>query len=146
MRIYRRSELTPGAPAPGNSFDVGVVRATIVEPGEGLAQLELDLLVRLADDQVLLLLPRPELVAAGLEPALTLTVLSANDPIAPPRLPLRRPAAPVRLEPGVPYARALLLGAPLEPFYFDPTLLDELAPESLEGSTAEPLVPDELRT
>jgi hypothetical protein len=145
VRIHRRSELTPGAPAPGNAFDVGVAQALTVDPGDGLARIELDLLVRIPDDQVLLLVPRAELAAAGLTAAVAFSVLSARDPIAPPRLSVARPAAPVRLEPGVPYARILVLAAPLERFYFDPTLPDELVEEPSGVSTAEPILPDELR-
>lgn len=134
MRIYRRSPLTPGAPAPGNAFDLSVARETVVAPGSGTVEIELDLLARIADDQVLLLLPRPELIAAGLTPSLTLSVIRAQDPIGRPRLSVARPDVEVRLSPGVPYARLLVLSAPLERFYYDPTLLDEIGPESLEMS------------
>jgi hypothetical protein len=146
MRLHRRSESTPGAPAAGNAFDLGVAQVVHVEPGTGRLELELDLLVRIPDDQVLLIAPRPELVEAGLTPTVAFTIVSAHDPIRPPRLSVGRPERAVRLEPGVPYARALVLAAPLERFYFDPTLPDELAPEQLGASTADPIVPDELRT
>ena len=73
-------------------------------------------------------------IAAGLTPSLTLSVIRAQDPIGRPRLSVARPSVEVRLSPGVPYARLLVLSAPLERFYYDPTLLDEIGPESLEMS------------
>lgn len=128
MRIHVLTDPVAFDLGPLNVLTIGPRAETVLAPGgDEPLEVELELLVRLEQGEMLLLTPHPRTrFELGLRAALPQTLRNHQDGVGSLRFWFEPPATPVTLRVGEPLVEAVLLNAPMARYYHDIALPDAL--------------------